>query len=58
LGEKFAFEVAFHDVCALKASAGGGAYPVHGGFRNIVVVSPSVARRYNAQRTNQGVGPG
>ena len=55
LGEKFAFEVAFHDICALKASANGDAYPVHGKFRDIVTISSSVARRYNAQRANREV---
>jgi len=50
LGEKFALEVAFHDLCALKAGANEDEYPVHGRFRDIMVVSPSVARRYNASR--------
>ena len=50
LGEKFALEVAFHDICALKAGAHGDEYPVHGKFRDVMVVSSSVARRYNAGR--------
>jgi len=50
LGEKFALEVAFHDLCALKAGANDDEYPVHGKFRDIMVVSHSVARRYNASR--------
>jgi len=54
LGEKFALEVAFHDICALKAGANDGEYPVHGRFRDIVVVSSSVARRYNAQNASRG----
>ena len=53
LGGKFAFEVAFRDICALKAGANGEEYPVHGRFRDIVVVSSSVARRYNAQRAGE-----
>ena len=50
LGEKFAVEVAFHDICALKASVGGDEYPVHGKFRDVTLVAPSVGRRYNTQR--------
>jgi hypothetical protein len=49
-GERFAMEVAFHDICALKASAGGDEYPVHGRFRDVTLVAPSVARRYNTQK--------
>lgn len=55
LGEKFALEVAFHDICSLKAGANGDEYPVHGRFRDVTVVSSSVARRYNARRANGGV---
>lgn len=57
LGEKFGFEVAFHDICALKAGACDEEYPVHGKFRDIMVVSSSVARRYNAQKGSRGVEP-
>ena len=56
LGGKFGFEVAFHDLCALKAGANDDEYPVHGKFKDIMVVSSSVARRYNAQNTSRGVG--
>lgn len=57
LGEKFAFEVAFHDLCSLKARANDDEYPVHGKFRDVTVVSPSVARRYNAHKANRGAEP-
>ncbi|KAF9652836.1 hypothetical protein BDM02DRAFT_3108435 [Thelephora ganbajun] len=53
LGERFALEVAFHDICALKASANEGEYPVHGKFRDTLMVSSSVARRYNAQNASR-----
>lgn len=55
LGEKFALEVAFRDICSLKASSNGDAYPVHGKFKDITAVSPSVARRYNAHKAKCGV---
>jgi hypothetical protein len=55
LGEKFAFEVAFRDICALKAGANGDEYPVHGRFRDIVTISPSVARRCSKQRAAREV---
>ena len=51
-GERFAVEVAFRDICALKAGAHDEEYPVHRKFRDIMVVSPSVARRYNAQNAH------
>ena len=54
LGEKFALEVAFRDVCALKTGANDDEYPVHGKFRDIVTISSSVARRYNAQSASRG----
>jgi hypothetical protein len=54
LGEKFAVEVAFRDICALKAGANDDEYPVHGRFKDVMVVSSSVARRYNAQNANHG----
>jgi len=57
-GEKFALEVAFQDICALKAGAHDEEYPVHGKFRDIMVVSPSVARRYNAQNASHGMNLG
>lgn len=56
-GEKFALEVAFHDICALKASSDGNEYPVHGKFRDVTLVSSSVARRYNAQKATRGSEP-
>ena len=56
LGEKFGLEVAFHDICALKAGANDEEYPVHGKFRDIMVISSSVSRRYNAQKASRGVG--
>lgn len=56
LGEKFGLEVAFHDICALKASAYEEEYPVSGKFRDIVAVSSAVARRYNAQNANRTAG--
>jgi len=49
LGEKFGLEVAFHDICALKANANEVEYPINGRFRDIMVVAPAVARRYKAQ---------
>lgn len=52
LGEKFGLEVAFHDICALKASADEMEYPVNGKFRDIMVVASAVARRYKAQNTS------
>jgi len=52
LGERFGLEVAFHELCALKAEEG---YPVHGRFRDIMTVSSSVARRYNAQNASCGL---
>lgn len=58
LGEKFALEVAFHDVCSLKAGANGDEYPVHGRFKDITVVSSSVARRYTAHKASCGVKSG
>ena len=58
LGEKFALEVAFQDICALKAGAHDEEYPVHGKFRDIMVISPSVARRYNAQNASHGINLG
>jgi len=57
LGERFALEVAFHDICSLKAGANGDEYPVHGKFKDITVVSPSVARRYNVHKASCGVEP-
>lgn len=57
LGEKFALEVAFHDLCSLKARATGDEYPVHGKFKDITVVSSSVARRYNAHKASRDVEP-
>ena len=54
LGERFALEVAFRDICALKTGAHDDEYPVHGKFRDIVTISSSVARRYNAQRASRG----
>lgn len=56
LGEKFGLEVAFRDICALKAGANDDEYPVHGSFRDIMAISSSVARRYNAQNASRGVG--
>ena len=56
LGEKFGVEVAFHDICALKASAYEDEYPVNGKFRDVLVISPAVARRYKAQNESRGVG--
>ena len=56
LGEKFGVEVAFHDLCALKASAYEDEYPVNGKFRDVMVISPAVARRYKAQNASGGVG--
>ena len=56
LGGKFALEVAFHDICALKSGSREEEYPVDGRFRDIIAVSSSVARRYNAQRASRGVG--
>jgi len=56
LGEKFGWEVAFRDLCALKAGAYGDEYPVHGKFRDVMVISSSVARRHNAQNASRGVG--
>ena len=50
LGERFALEVAFRDICSLKSS--DEQYSVHWKFRDIVTVSPSVARRYNAQNAS------
>jgi len=55
LGEKFALEVAFRDICALKASANEEEYPVHGRFRDITVVAPSFARRYRARNASRGM---
>lgn len=55
LGEKFALEVAFRDICALKAGASDDGYPVHGKFRDIIVIASSVARRYNAQNASRGM---
>lgn len=55
LGEKLALEVAFHDICALKASANEEEYPVHGRFRDITVVAPSFARRYRARNASRGM---
>ena len=55
LGEKFALEVAFQEICALKAGAHDEEYPVHVKFRDIVVISSSVARRYNAQSASRGM---
>jgi len=55
LGEKFALEVAFQEISALKSGAHDEEYPVHGKFRNIVVISSSVARRYNAQKASLGM---
>ena len=52
LGEKFASEVAFHDICSLKAGANCDEYPVHGRFKDITVVSHSVARRYKAHKAS------
>jgi len=52
LGEKFGVEVAFHDICALKATASEVEYPVHGKFRDVMVISPAVARRYKAQNAS------
>jgi RNA-dependent RNA polymerase len=57
LGEKFAFAVAFHDICSLKARANDDEYPVHGKFRDVTAVSSSVARRYNAHKANRGAEP-
>lgn len=56
LGEKFGFEVAFHDLCALKAGANEEEYPISGRFRDVMVISPAVARRYKAQNASRGVG--
>jgi len=53
LKENFALEVAFHDICALKASSDGNEYPVHGKFKDVTLVSSSVARRYNAQKATR-----
>jgi len=53
LGEKFAFEVAFRDICALKST--NDQYSIHWKFRDIVTVSSSVARRYNAQNASRGM---
>jgi hypothetical protein len=58
LGEKFALEVAFQEIRALKAGAHDDEYPVHGRFRDIVTISSSVARRYNAQNANRGMNLG
>ena len=58
LGEKFALEVAYQEICALKAGAYDDEYPVHGKFKDIVVVSSSVARRYNAQKASHGMNLG
>ena len=55
LGGKFAFEVAFRDICSLKASAGYDEYPVHGRFKEVTAISSSVARRYNAHKASRGV---
>jgi hypothetical protein len=55
LGDKFGFGVAFRDLCALKAGADEEEYPVRGKFRDIVGISSSVARRYNAQNSSRGV---
>lgn len=52
LGEKFGFEVAFHDICALKASANEEEYPINGKFRDVMVVASAVARRYKAQNAS------
>jgi len=57
-GERFALEVAFQEICALKAGAHDEEYPVHGKFRDIMVVSHSVARRYNAQNAGHGTNLG
>ena len=57
-GEKFALEVAFREICALKAGAHDEEYPVNGKFRDIMVVSSSVARRYNAQNASHGINLG